>query len=248
MVTATFSVATPTCRPWLRPARDPRKVTPMNPTNPQRPASKTGDDRPGAPTFESLLGQGLRDRTLGVGGAPSLAEVAPQQLLSYASGRSPEDERAYVESVVSRSTWAYDRVVALVKASRATSQPVARSLAKRLLDGTVSGGDAAPRETVAAAVAAAILEAQGDALGASGRFAESLAKLPSSAPVARAACLIGLGRPDDARAALGKATRDTTGASADLLRRLSDTLSPTTSEDATLLAVLDSLPSLLAAS
>lgn len=202
----------------------------------------------GIGSFEGVVDRAIHDRVLGTTSPPSLADPEPRALLRYACGRSDALERPVLESWVGRSSWAYERVLCLVKAARPDAPALARALARRLPD--------AP--TAAAAVAAAVLEARGDAPGSAGfDFAAALERLQKPDDSTRAALLLGLGRHEEARKLLSKphppssqprselSKNAASDPLADLLRRLADSPASANDPDQALLAVLDAFPSLL---
>jgi hypothetical protein len=195
--------------------------------------------------FEAQVDEAFRDRSLGTLSLPTPLDPEPRTLLRYVSGRTSPDERATVEAWLARSRWAYDRVVALVRAARPGAPPLARALAARL--------PIAP--TAGAAVAAAALEVAGldpsDLTGALERLREAKPGEPKASrgdklggpQATRAAVLLGLGRHDEATRLVGD--RDDTPL-ADLIRSLaSSTARDSAQTDHALLLVLDRLPTLL---
>jgi hypothetical protein len=197
--------------------------------------------RPGTPgSFEGVVDRALRDRALGTNAPPSPVDPEPRALLRYVAGRSTADERPTVESWLTRSSWAYDRVLALVRAARKDAPPLARALAGRLGDAPTAG----------AAVAAAVLEERGERPG---DFQGALDRLSPSDDAPRAALLLGLGRYDEAQEVLSSKTKNAARRDADplaeMLRRLASL--PAASDrdpanpDQALLVVLDAFPALL---
>lgn len=183
--------------------------------------------------FDGVLSEAMRDRALGTTGAPSAADPEPRALLRYASGRASDGERAELEGFVARSAWAYERVVCLVKASRPDAPALPRAIASRL-------GDA---PTAAAAIAGAVIEARDLKPGTHALdFAAVLEKNPKADETTRAALLLGLGRPDEAKKLLKSSGRDPL---ADLLHRLASLPTGPSRTDQALLAVLDVFPALL---
>ena len=187
--------------------------------------------------FESFLDEAQRARVNEARDVPLLADIEPRALLRYAAGRVSADERSQVEQFLgTRSTWGYERVVALVRAARPGKTSLAGSLARRLLD--------AKERPALPLVAAAVLEAEGDVPGAAAKFDEAWRGLEKNgSPHARIACLLGLGRMDDAKTLLENAAADPVTT---LLRRVTAAhRSDRDSDEAPLLALLDVFPTLI---
>jgi hypothetical protein len=175
---------------------------------------------------------------VGVGAPPSPSDLEPRELLRYAAGKATDDERTALEDFVKRSRWAYDRVVTLVRSNRPNETGLRNQVARRLLGDT--------KTKAARIVGLAILEVEGITSSLENASIEAIWKTveKSGSPKTRAACLIGMGRHEDARKLLDAAAND---ASCNLLRRVSTALlesDEAAADDAALLAVLDMLPSL----
>jgi hypothetical protein len=209
-----------------QPGKNPGK---KNPTTTATPAQ-----------FESFLDEAQRARVDVARDMPLVADIEPRALLRYAAGRVSQDERAEVEQFLgTRSTWGYERVVALVRAARPeTKKTLAGSLARRLLD--------AKERPALVTVAAAVLEAEGDAPGAEAKFDEAWRGIEKNgSPRARIACLLGLGRLDDAKTLLEKASPADPVTT--LLRRVTAAhRHDPAADDAPLLALLDVFPTIFA--
>jgi hypothetical protein len=196
------------------------------PAQPRKSQQPSGD-------FESFIDGAFRDHVVGTAGLPPLGELEPRQLLRYAAGKATDDERTMLEDLVNRSRWAYERVVTLVRSKRPTAGKLPNALARRLLDGN---GKAL------SIVGQAILEVEG--VNAKS-LEEAWKKLEKEGTgKTRAACLIGLGRHEEARKLIDEG-RDPVWT---LLRRVSAAALETKGEgdedEAALLALLDVLPSL----
>ncbi|MEZ0229467.1 MAG: hypothetical protein ACAI25_12630 [Planctomycetota bacterium] len=199
------------------------------PAQPQRNPKVAGD-------FESFVDGALRDHVVGTGGLPLAADVEPRELLRYAAGNATDDERTSLEDFVKRSRWAYDRVVALVRSNRPGEAGLRNQIAKRLLN-------ANNRTKAVQIVGQAILEVEGVKTSSLEDAWKSIEKTGS--PETRAACLIGLGRQDEARRVLEdqKSQKPVWK----LLERVSAaamTSGGEAADDAVLLAVLDVFPTL----
>jgi hypothetical protein len=214
-----------------------RKVLSVMSATPQ-PAQPQKNPNRVAGDFEGFIDGALRDHVVGIGAPPSAADLEPRELLRYAAGKATDDERTALEDFVKRSSWAYDRVVTLVRSNRPGETGLRNQVARRLL--SAGGGG---RTKAVAIVGQAILEVEGirsNSLEDAWKTVET-----QGSPKARAACLIGMGRHEDARKLLE--TQSTKDPSWSLLRRVSAAALETSgeaSDDATLLAVLDALPSL----
>ena len=228
--------------------RHGRKVPGMSPApQPSQPRknAKGGQRARDAGEFEPLVDQAFRDRAIGATACPTVADLQPRQLLRYAAGKIDEDERLALEDFVSRSRWAEERVVALVRGNRADAPPnVGSSLAKRLL--------ADPDNPTLAAVGRTVLELEGIKTGTGSKSLEEALKKASS-PGTRAACLLGLGRLDEARKTIDSSRKELSkDATHRLLDRVSsaalgsddDSKGDDSADERALLAVLDLLPSL----
>ncbi len=185
--------------------------------------------------FESFIDGAFKDHVVGTTGLPPLGELEPRQLLRYAAGKATDDERTALEDQVKRSRWAYERVVTLVRAKRPTAGKLPNALARRLL------GDGNGKAL--AIVGQAILEVEGMTVKSLEDAWKKLEKDGSGR--SRAACLIGLGRHEEARKLMDEGARDPVWT---LLRRVSAAALETKGEgdedEAVLLALLDVLPSL----
>jgi hypothetical protein len=230
--------------------RHGRKVPGMSPSpQPAQPRknAKSSDSETGRARgvdFEPLVDQAYRDRAVGATACPTTADLDPRQLLRYAAGRADEDELLAVEEFVSRSRWGEERVVALVRGNRPGAPPgLASAIARRLLGG--------PGNPVLETVARAVLELEDGGMDAGTKNLQEVLK-KASGPKTRAACLIGLGRIDEARKTLDASRKEL---SKDATHRLLDRVSSAAqgsrksatddaTDDGALLALLDLLPSL----
>jgi hypothetical protein len=215
-----------------------------------QPAQPQRNPRVGAAgDFEDFIDGALRDHVVGTGGLPLAADVEPRELLRYAAGKVSDDERTALEDFVKRSRWAYDRVVALVRGNRPGETGLRGQIARRLLaagKNSKEQGDRRGQRGAVTIVAEAILEVEGVKTSS---LEEALEKTGS--PETRAACLIGLGRHDEARRVLESQTSLESKAPSKpmwkLLERVSAaamTSGEEAADDAVLLAVLDVFPTL----
>lgn len=204
------------------------------PSQPQRNPQIAGDFA--GKSFEGFIDGALRDHMVGTGAPPSAADLEPRELLRYAAGKATDDERTALEDYVKRSRWAYDRVVSLVRSNRPNETGLRNQIGRRLLN---SGS----RTNAVQIVGQAILEAEGIKTNSLEDAWKTLEK--SGSPKTRAACLIGLGRHEDARKLLeSQSTKEPVW---NLLRRVSSAAcqsSAETADDEALLALLDAFPSL----
>ena len=210
-----------------------REPAPRKPSRQSRPEE-----------FEGFVDRALRDHATGTSELPQASELEPRQLLRYAAGKANEDERLLQEDFVKRSSWAYDRVIALVKANRPKTTGLANGIARRLLAGNGT--------KAAVVVGEAVLEAD----GVEGSPETAWKKLEKSGDdKTRVACLLGLGRTQDARKIVEK-NKSSKELVWNLLRRVSSAASnenesgpgrsrPDGADDEALLALLDVFPSLL---
>lgn len=233
-----------TARHWPRAHSREISIMAATPANP----GHNGFGRTGASSehFEAFADQALREHAAGIPGMPTTADIEPRQLVRYAAGRTTADgfsadDRVTIQDFVQRSPWCYDRVVALVKAKRPGQGGLAGAIARRLLDASER-----PAHQVAAL---AVLEVEGlgdrfetalEKLGTTGSVDAWLRSAEPSTIRGRAACLVGMGKSADAKKLLENA--DKNDATANLLRRIASSLS---SEDDSLLALLDAFPALM---
>lgn len=155
-------------------------------------------------------------------------ELAPQLLCRYAAGSVTTSERAAMQELLVRHTWALERITKLVQGVRADSNsPLAAALVE-----AASGGDVDPYR-LAAVLALKDLGGNDDAIDAlsSGSDTQSLelASLP------RALCSLGARDLDAARSAL--ASESTSSPSLDLARKVA----AHTSDDEALVELLKAL-------
>jgi len=219
------------------------------PAQPQRnkPSQQqsSGVDSLRGAEFERFVDGAFRDHVVGTTGLPSAGDLEPRQLLRYAAGKTTEDERTALEDFVKRSRWAYDRVMTLVRAKRPDNpNKLPGSIARRLLEN--------PGNRTLTVVGQAILEVEGIQ---SKSLEDAWKKLEKDgSEKTRAACLIGLGRHDEARKLIeDRSAKDPVWT---LLRRVSAAALESKAQgparmqggqdedDAALLALLDVLPSL----
>src|SRR5207248_1725314 len=142
---------------------------------------------PSPEAFHAVADAAFRERyrggELGTRSSPGAGDPDPRQIVRYAAGRARGDERAALETFVAQSTWARERVVALVRAKRPDAPLLAHALARRLLDPSFeSVSQSKKASSPATLVASAVLEAEcgGGDPGASGRFDEAWRRLEKS--------------------------------------------------------------------
>jgi hypothetical protein len=210
----------------------------MSAPQPSQPAQPRKTQRAGADGYEGVVDGAFRDHVVGTGAPPSAADIEPRELLRYAAGKASDDERTALEDFVRRSRWAYDRVVSLVRSNRPDEKGLRGTIGRRLLD-------TASRTNTLAIVGQAVLEVEGVGSKSLEDAWKTLEK--NGNPKTRAACLIGLGRHEDARKILeSQSTKDATW---NLLRRVSSAAlqcdhDRDRADDEALIALLDAFPSL----
>lgn len=237
--------------PLIRGGRIGRKGSSiMSAPQPSQPAQPRKTQR-GGTDFEGFVDGAFRDHVVGTSASPSAADIQmygcePRELLRYAAGKASDDERMALEDFVKRSRWGYERVVSLVRSNRPDEKGLRNELGRRLLDATgtkARGAAGGASEKVVAIVGQAILQVEGVGSKSLEDAWKTLEK--NGSPKTRAACLIGLGRHEEARKILeSQSSKEPVWS---LLRRVSSAAlecDQERSDDAALMALLDAFPSL----